>query len=305
MKIFVLGSTGYIGSALVDYLERKEYDVDAGVLTKSNFERRITPCIEFNLLEKIPSLKNYDTIIHCATPNDITSRKADGGLPLAVSGTHNLLQQAVLDGVRRIIYFSTLQVYGTELTGPVNENTKISCESIYALNHYLGEEVCKYYACMYPLDIVVVRPSNVFGIPVSNKFNRNTLVPFCFVNEAFEKKEIVLRSSGKQNRNFIFLDDLLTKLEFILKYYPKGFNTYNLVSNWETPIIDIAYMVADSFQKICKEKIKVITTSEIPEFSNLFKAESLHLMNHLDAATQRSRMKNVIEKLIYSKYNLV
>ena len=218
-NILVTGSSGFIGSAVVKNL------IESGKLVRPTSRRSIEkltnefglPVTRFDVIEDIESknevLQGVKTLIHCATPNDIQSREADGGMPLAVFGTFRLIEEAIRYGIKRIIFLSTLQVYGTELTGIVNELSPINCESTYGLNHYLGEEICRLAARLHGIDIVVLRPSNVYGVPCVSTVSRSTLVPMCFISEAFNKGSLTIRSSGLQRRNFVSLYEVSKIIE--------------------------------------------------------------------------------------------
>ena len=130
--ILVTGSSGFIGSAVVSSL------IESGRMVRPTSRRLMdkltnefgTTVAHFDILENMDSksqvFDNVKTLIHCATPNDIQSRDFDGGLQLAVSGTFRLIEEAVRKGVKRIIFLSTLQVYGTELTGIVSESSPLT-----------------------------------------------------------------------------------------------------------------------------------------------------------------------------------
>ena len=95
--ILVTGSSGFIGSAIVSNL------IESGRLVRPTSRRSIDkltnefglPVTRFDVIEDIDSNKEVfhgvETLIHCATPNDIESREVDGGMPLAVSGTFRLI----------------------------------------------------------------------------------------------------------------------------------------------------------------------------------------------------------------------
>jgi nucleoside-diphosphate-sugar epimerase len=236
------------------------------------------------------------TLIHCATPNDIQSREANGGMPLAVSGTFRLINEAIRHGIKRIIFLSTLQVYGTELTGVVNELSPIICESVYGLNHYLGEEICRLAARLHGIDIVVLRPSNVYGVPLVSTVSRSTLVPMCFIAEAFNEGSLTIRSSGLQRRNFVSLYEVSTTIERILDRFPKGFNVLNVVSAWHPTILEIAQMVIKIWNNNKDKPIELKILSDMPNYSNEFTVSS----NSFKPIFQKIKSVNHMEKVIFS-----
>ena len=306
-KILVTGSSGFIGSAIVSSL------IKSGRSVRPTSRRSIDkltnefglPVTRFDVLKDIASknevFDGVKTLIHCATPNDIKSRDNDGGMPLAVSGTFRLIEEAVRYGVKRIIFLSTLQVYGTELSGLVNELSPINCETSYGLNHYLGEEICRLAAKIHKIDIVILRPSNVYGIPFVSTVSRSTLVPMCFIYDAYTEGSLTIRSSGLQRRNFVSLYEVSEIIERILDRFPKGFHVVNAVSDWHPRILDIAKMVYKIWNNHKDKPINLKILSKMPSYSNEFIVSSSFFKPIFKKIQSVNHMEEVILNLINTK----
>ncbi len=299
--ILITGASGFIGSALAKRCLTEEMPIIATARRRTDVLSRdlgisVTP---LDVMGALPDFGGVDTLVHCATPNDIQSRADDGALPLAVVGTQRLLHHAAQHGVRRIVYLSTLQVYGTELSGTVDEQTPVRCETLYGLNHYLGEEVCRYIAHTTEIDVVVLRPSNVYGVPVATTVERDTLVPMCFVKEACQTGAVSLRSSGRQRRNFVSTDEVAETILTLLRGFPNGYNIVNAVSGWTVSIRDIADMVGQVWMNEMAKPLDVKILSEHPARANDFDVRSLHTLPRLSPGASRARMASVITHLIH------
>ena len=220
-------------------------------------------------------------------------------MPLAVLGTFRLIEEAIRHGIKRIIFLSTLQVYGTELKGFVNELSPINCESTYGLNHYLGEEICRLAARLHGIDIVVLRPSNVYGVPCVSTVSRSTLVPMCFISEAFNEGSLTIRSSGLQRRNFVSLYEVSEIIERILDQFPQGFNVLNVVSAWHPTILEIAQMVYKIWNNNKDKPIELKILSNLPNYSNEFNVSS----NSFKPIFQKIKSANHMEKVIFNLIN--
>lgn len=299
-RIVVTGASGFIGSALVKRLVADHKDVTATARrqTEALSKELGAPVSKLEVMGELPDFDGVETIVHCATPNDIQSKAEDGGLALAVMGTRRLLEKAARQGVRRVVYLSTLQVYGTELEGKIDETSPVCCESLYGLNHYLGEEVCRYFVHTSGLDIVALRPSNVYGVPGVSTVNRETLVPMCFVREAVETGAVCLRSSGKQMRNFVSTDEVAEIIMQLLKEFPSGFTVVNAVSEWEARIRDIAELTGEVWQKVKKVPLDIQVLSDKPENPATFTVTSRHIPPQRSQEASRQQMAEVIKRLI-------
>ena len=296
-KIFITGVSGFIGSKVAKQCLKNGFEVIG--ITRSNpkiIQQELNiDIIKFDLNDLIDlKLASAYAIIHCATPNDLVSKKATYGASLAVTGTSKILEAAQSAGIKNVVYLSTAQVYGTELNGYYDETSRIKCESHYAFNHYLGERLCKYYCNINNLNALILRPSNVFGIPEISTVNRKTLVPMCFVEEAIKNNTITLRSSGKQIRNFISTDELADGILENLMNFQKGYSIINCGSKFYASMLDMANLVTSLYRKKCSSGLAVNVQGLIPEKSNIFEYNSLYKFNkNLKSDTYKIMIKTI------------
>jgi len=299
-KIYITGVSGFIGSRLAKLFLDQGYKV-IGITRKSApvvSKELGVDVIETDFNDKSHlELEAADTIIHCATANDILSKDISAGLSLSIIGTSKLLEASKKAGIKNVIFFSTAQVYGTELKGCFNESSKINCETPYAANHYLGEELCKFYTKTEDLNITVLRPSNVYGVPEINTVNRTTLVPMCFVSDAIKHGSITLRSSGKQRRNFITIDQLAEIIFKTIENFPEGYSVKNCGSNLILSMLDVINIISKQYQSNYNKDLKIIIESNKPEHPNSFEYKSKFIEYPNSEKESLYFMENVVEKL--------
>lgn len=302
--VLVTGASGFIGSALIMHLIQIGVPVIATARSRTGMlaEELGLPVGELDVMGDLSVAADLfgeaDTLVHCATPNDIQSKGEDGGLALSVTGTYRLIEHAVRHGLRRIVYLSTLQVYGTELEGVVTEATPVQCETPYGLNHYLGEEVCRLAALRHGIDAVVLRPSNVYGVPSVSTVSRSTLVPMCFVKDALAKGAVELRSSGLQRRNFVSTSEVAEIIGALIGEIPKGYTVVNAVSDWHASIVDIARMLQKIWRETQGESLALRILSDDPATGNEFAATSNFIPPRWTRAQSQHHMSEVITALI-------
>ena len=309
MKFFVTGANGFIGSYLCNYLLKNGHQVIASsrsilpeiktVLTGAEFIEADVLSPEFEKL-KIEA----DCIIHLAASNDIVSKNLAKGIELSATGTVNTLKLAVNNKISKFIFYSTLQVYGTELSGNYDEHTLTKPENDYAMNHLFGEMYVELFSRKFGLKTLVVRPSNIYGRFLSSKINRWTLVPGCLIKEAFEKGTITLLSSGNQNRNFISLEQLSYYTETVAKKMDKLFDTINFVSDDFKRIVDVAVLTKEILKKDFAKDVELIIKSDQPEKSNPFSFNYEKLkqygitMNYTKEISLTTEIKNISQMIL-------
>lgn len=299
-RILVTGTSGFIGSRLAIRFRQAGHQVIATARHPSPILAHALdmPVREVDVLDPntVDLPIEADAIVHCATANDILSRDFSAGVNLSVTGTRNLLELAVRRGIRHVIFFSTLQVYGTELGGEITESTPTRCETPYGLNHLLGEEVCRMYARNHDLNLKLVRPANVYGVPDAPTVNRSTLVPMCFVKEAITTNKLSLRSSGRQQRNFVSTDEVADACLHLLDT-ATGCEVVNIGSHWLASMREIAKMVAAAYQERTGTPLPLEFLSDQPERGNEFLLRSRLDSIIPSAANSAANMADVIRRL--------
>lgn len=308
--ILVTGASGFIGSRLTKRFVEEGWNVLATALnppTGLKAELGVAKVYNLDVLRPISEVFDVtiNAIAHCATANDIISRDFNAGISLSVIGTRNILQFAVENKVSELLFFSTLQVYGTEMEGHVDENTPVRPESPYALNHWCGEEVCRMYSRNYKINIALLRPSNVYGVPDVSTVERDTLVPMCLVRDAVESGQLNLHSSGQQRRNFVSTDEVADACIYLLKNFPAGCFPVIVGSSYYSRIVDVAELVGDVYRDRTGNILPINILSQQPAKTNLFTIGSVLEPMHSTEEKSYTHMRSVINKLFEFYQNKV
>ena len=181
MNILVTGANGFVGQSLVNnLLNNTKYKVVAGVrkipAKKVNCEYRL-----INNLEDKPVLSNVfrdiDVVIHTAARVHIMDDKSADPLTefrkVNVEGTLNLVRQAVEAGVKRFIFISSIKVNGegTDLGKPYTEHSKPNPIDPYGISKYEAEQGLIKLAKTTPLEVVIIRPTLIYGENVKGNFH--------------------------------------------------------------------------------------------------------------------------------------
>jgi nucleoside-diphosphate-sugar epimerase len=315
MKFFITGANGFIGSYLCNYLLKNGHQVFASsrkflpeiktVLSGAEFIEADVLSPEF---EKIKI--DADCIIHLAASNDIVSKNLSRGIELSVAGTVNALKLAVNNNIPKFIFYSTLQVYGTELSGNYDEQTPVKPENDYAMNHLFGEMYVEQYSRKFGLKTLVARPSNIYGRFLSPQINRWTLVPGCLIKEGIENGTITLLSSGNQNRNFISLEQLSYYTEKVAINMDKQYDNVNFVSDDFKRIVDVAISTQEILKNDFGKEVELIIKSDQPQKSNPFSFNYEKLtqygieLNHTKEISLTTEIKN-ISQMILKEQNVI
>lgn len=172
-KILVTGGAGYIGSKISYDLTDLGYSVfiidNLSTGHKFLVNKKATfyhgDILDFKLLDKILSKNKIDKIIHLAASLSVEESQSK---PLKyyqnnVEGTRSLLQAAVKNNLKEIIFSSTCAVYGDVKNNKVKETDFCEPKSYYGKTKLLAELLIKNYAEKYNFSYACLRYFNVVG----------------------------------------------------------------------------------------------------------------------------------------------
>ena len=280
MRILVTGAGGFIGSVLCKQLQAEGHEV-VRMLRKlqKKVGKAADSCEDYEcdvLSDSFPDLQmSGDAIVHLAAANDIVSKNGREGIRLSVIGTKNVLDFAVNNRIDKVAFFSTIQVLGSELEGLITEESAFYPENDYAANHMMAEMYTEMYARKGLLRAISIRPTNVYGYFTLPTINRWSLVPACFCREAFFDKQITIRSSGKQIRNFVSVDSVASATRAVLAHFPASYDVLNIGSTCHMTIREAAELVKEVHDEMYPQPVELHIQGEQPQQENRFEI-SLH-----------------------------
>ncbi len=169
MRVLVTGSEGRIGRYLAGVLDGQGYSL-RGFDTRADTQAAGGPIDDRQVgdLRDLPAVRSamrgVDAVVHLGA---IPSDRGDGAAVMEtnVMGSWNVLQAAQENGVRRVVFFSSINAQGSVLTGhppavlPIDDDYPHQPATPYQLSKHLGEEICRSFSARHGMITLCLRPT--------------------------------------------------------------------------------------------------------------------------------------------------
>jgi nucleoside-diphosphate-sugar epimerase len=169
MRILVTGSSGHLGEGLVRTLQGTSHQVIGLDAVASPFTTDVASIVDRDAVRC--SVRGVDAIIHTATLHKphIATHSWQDFVDTNVTGTLNLLEEAVAAGVKVFVFTSTTSAFGRALSPApgapaawVTEEVRPVPRNIYGVTKTAAEDLCELFHHRHGLACIVLRTSRFF-----------------------------------------------------------------------------------------------------------------------------------------------
>lgn len=226
-KVFITGGAGFIGSHLVERIIDDNEVVVYDTLSRNALAKRSAAkhknltLIKGDVLDTeslTKAVKDADIVCHMAAIAGVGTVVNNPGTTLKINliGSYNLLEACRQQGVKRVIIFSTSEVYGPRIyqaeedgcttLGPLGKP-----RWVYAMSKLGSEFLAESYQREFGMTFTSVRPFNVYGPgQVGEGAIHN------FIVKAIRGEPLTIHKPGSQVRSWCYISDMVDALQTIL-----------------------------------------------------------------------------------------
>lgn len=261
-RYLVTGGAGFIGSHLVDHLLKTN---PACVVVVDDFNDFYDPLIkranvaahlrhpayrlieadicDYARLREIFVAEKFDAIVHLAARAGVRPSLSH---PRAyektnIKGTLNLLEMARHHNVKQFVFGSSSSVYGPKAIAPFQEDAPLSPISPYAATKAAGELLAYNYSYLYGIRAVCLRFFTVYGAR-----QRPDLAIHKFARLMLAGRPIPVFGDGSSERDFTYVDDIISGICAALEYTASDFEIINLGESHTITLHRLIHLLEDA-----------------------------------------------------------
>jgi len=268
MRILVTGASGMLGKNLLENLNYVDNEVTLFVRNKeklSDFKRKDLfkkiiivqgDIRDFNACKR--NIRDVDVVIHLAARigSSYSIKKPRDVCITNSCGTLNILEAMRVNDIERIIFPSSIAVYGNNINASEDEIDKISPLTPYDFSKFLSEQLCEMYSKCYGIKYLIFRFSHLYGKYQSEKH---------LISDLFNKvrKNNIVEIGNDVSRDFLNVKDAASLIIKFLNF--SNSDIFNVGTGRETKISEVIQL----FSKIMNKKIKVSSNPSLSRDTKL------------------------------------
>lgn len=223
MNILIIGHMGFIGRYLCKRLIEKSHTI-VGLDIKEPPEEQKTTCKNFiGDILSLDSLKNalqgVDLVISLAAKHHDFGITREEYFRVNQGGTINLLRCMAQKNIKKLIFFSSVAVYGTQ-TEPTTEQSPLIPDTDYGKSKLAAEnEILKWIKEDKQRSVIIIRPTVIFG--PENYGNVYNLI------DKIYKKRFIFVGDGTNIKSVAYVENLVDATVFLMEHLIPGVQVFN------------------------------------------------------------------------------
>jgi dTDP-glucose 4,6-dehydratase len=268
-KVLVTGAEGFIGSNLTEELAKQGAEIRAFIFYNS-FGRwgwfdQTEAALSRNI-EIFPgdirdphrineAVNDQEIVLHLASLIGIpySYHAPDSYIDTNVKGTLNILNACRSAGVKRVIYTSTSEVYGTALYVPIDEKHPLQPQSPYSASKIAAENIALSFYYSFKLPVSVLRPFNTYGPRQSAR----AIIP-TVISQIYAGKKTIELGNLTPTRDFNYVKDTANAFIRLAESSKVDGEVFNAGSGKEISMKDLVELI----RRITGRNVEVVQKQE-------------------------------------------
>ena len=301
--ILITGGAGFIGSHLVGALAKTNH-----IVVYDNFASAVASPAQLKTLGSVEVIRgdilDKKSLIRVMKDINIVFHFAVACVRLSLSdelhvhnvnatGTLTTLLAARAARIKRFIYISSSEVYGTAMHDLIDEEHPLVPTTVYGMSKYVGELYTKNMFEAFGLPSIIVRPFNTYGPHSHFDGVYGEVIPR-FVVRALNGKQPMIFGSGRQTRDFTYITDTVDGIIKASQSDTLLGNCINIAHGHEVSVYKIAQTVCELAGLPCKPIMKPARPNDVARHAaHIGKAK--HMLSYKPKISIREGLTRYIE----------
>lgn len=248
MNITLIGGSGFVGTRLLKLLSTDKRNRLRNIdLQQSYFYDQLTYIGDVRKQsDLINSLVDTDIVVLLAAVHRDDISPISEYYNTNVEGLRNTLIAMEKNGVKRIIFFSSVAVFGLNKENP-NEEHAADPFNHYGKSKWQAEEILQEWYLKHPdWNIIIIRPTVIFG--ERNRGNVYNLL------KQISSGRFLMIGEGNNRKSMAYVGNVVAFVKFVIDEHIEGYNVYNYVDKPDFTMNELVNQV----EKILNKRIPSI-----------------------------------------------
>lgn len=236
MKIVLIGASGFVGTRLIGLLseEPQTYELKNVDLLPSHFFNEVTVIGDVREQEQMDrELQGADLVVLLAAQHRDDVSPVSLYYDTNVGGMEVTLKAMEKNGVKRIVFFSSVAVYGLNKHNP-DETHPADPFNHYGKSKWQAEEVLqRWYRNHSDWNINIIRPTVIFG--ERNRGNVYNLL------KQIASGRFLMVGKGENKKSMAYVGNIVAFVKYMIDHVTEGYNVFNYI---DKPDNDMNHLVA-------------------------------------------------------------
>ncbi|MGJ1194262.1 MULTISPECIES: NAD-dependent epimerase/dehydratase family protein [Sphingobacterium] len=235
MKIAVIGGSGFVGTKLIRLLQRSPelnlINIDKNPSADHPTISVIADVMNVSALKQ--HLEGVDLVVLLAAEHRDDVSPVSLYYDVNVQGMRNTLEAMESNAVKRLIFTSSVAVYGLDKNNP-DETFPADPFNHYGKSKWEAEQVLQLWHQKHAdWNINIVRPTVIFG-----EGNRGNV--FNLLNQIANGKFMMI-GGGDNQKSMSYIGNIIAFIHYLILHQPSGYQVFNYVDKPDFTTNDLVY----------------------------------------------------------------
>ena len=235
MKVVMIGASGFVGTRLIDLLKTdNNYELKNVDLLPSHFFNDVTVIGDVRKQEDMDKeLSGADVVVLLAAQHRDDVSPVSLYYDTNVGGMEVTLKAMEKNGAKRLIFFSSVAVYGLNKENPSEDHPKDPFNH-YGKSKWQAEQVLQeWHSSHSDWNINIIRPTVIFG--ERNRGNVYNLL------SQISSGRFLMVGKGTNKKSMAYVGNVVAFVKFLIEEKKSGYNVYNYI---DKPDFDMNELIA-------------------------------------------------------------